>query len=150
MDEFPYYALSWFIYLLFTAVFLLFCTWHSRKWSIWARIPVLTFIAALALTPGITISGESWWSPAAIIMIFELDSKGLSGIWKGLLSIIAFWIVLMISTFIVNWRLGKSKRFGSRKSKVNSADSDDALSEENSSKYNDPEQRDIDLLEPDN
>ncbi|PCJ49760.1 MAG: hypothetical protein COA74_04735 [Gammaproteobacteria bacterium] len=110
MDEFPYYALSWFVYLIVTAIFLLFCGWHSRNWSSWVRVPVLTFIAALALTPGITISGETWWSPAAIIMIFELDQKGLIGILRSGLAIIAVWILFMIGTVLVKWRLNKKPK----------------------------------------
>jgi len=74
------------------------------------RIPLLTFIAAMALTPGVTVSGETWWSPAAIIMIFELDSKGLSGIWGGLLSIIAFWLIFMVISFTVRWKLNKKQK----------------------------------------
>jgi hypothetical protein len=109
MDEFPYYGLSWFVYLMVAAIFLLFCAWHSRNWSVWARIPVLTFIAALALTPGVTISGETWWSPAAIIMIFELDQKGFAGILRSGISIMMVWILFMVATVITRWRLGKWK-----------------------------------------
>ncbi len=107
MDEFPYYGLSWFVYLLVAAIFLLTSFWKTRNWSSWARIPLLSFIAAMALTPGVTVSGESWWSPAAIIMIFELDQKGLSGLWSSLLAIIAVWLLLMIGTVLVRWKLIK-------------------------------------------
>ena len=54
-------------------------------------------------------------------MIFELDQKGLTGIWRGGLSIIAFWIIFMLGSFIVRWKLNKKRR-----PKV----SDDALKEE--------------------
>lgn len=114
MNEFPYYGLSWFFYLIVTAIFLLFCAWHSRNWSVWVRIPVLTFIAALALTPGVTISGESWWSPAAIIMIFELDQKGLAGISRILISIMMVWILFMIGAVIYKWKAHSWKIFSRR------------------------------------
>ena len=81
MEEFPYYGLSWFFYLVVAAGFLLLSAYKTRDWSFWIRLPLLSFIAAMALTPGVTVSGETWWSPAAIIMIFELDQKGLTGIW---------------------------------------------------------------------
>jgi len=110
MEEFPYYTVTWFFYLIATAMFLLLCAWKSRSWSDWVRIPVLTFFAAMALTPGITVSGETWWSPAAIIMIFELDKNGLVGFWKGALSIIACWIVFMLISFIARWQLNKNKK----------------------------------------
>ena len=100
IEEFPYYGLSWFFYFLTTAAFLLFSLWKTRGWSSTVRIPLLTFIAALALTPGLTLPGEGWYSPAAIIMIFELDKKGLPGIWHSALSIIASWIIMMTITFI--------------------------------------------------
>ena len=109
MEEFPYYTLSWFFYLLFAVIFLLLSTWKSRSWSPWLRIPVLTFIAAMAFTPGITLSGESYWSPAAIIMIFELDQKGFVGIFRGAISIITVWLLLMISTIIIRWKFSKNK-----------------------------------------
>ena len=109
MEEFPYYSLSWFFYLLCAAIFLLLCTWKTRNWTAWLRIPGLTFIAAMALTPGVTTSGESYWSPAAIIMIFELDQKGLTGVWRGAISIITVWVLLMISTVVVRWKINKNK-----------------------------------------
>ncbi len=107
MEEFPYYGLSWFLYLIVTAVFLLLTAWKTRDWSKWFRIPLITFIAAMALTPGVTVPDESWWSPAAIVMIFELDQKGLSGIWPSMISIITFWIFLLIATFVIRWLLIK-------------------------------------------
>jgi hypothetical protein len=125
MDEFPYYGLSWFFYLIVAAMFLMFCAWHSRNWSVWIRIPVLTFIAALALTPGVTISGESWWSPAAIIMIFELDQKGLAGISRSVVSIIMVWILFMISTVIFRWRFSSWKLNKKNKSQASPIDDQD-------------------------
>ena len=113
MEEFPYYGLSWFFYLVVAAGFLLLSAYKTRDWSFWIRLPLLSFIAAMALTPGVTVSGETWWSPAAIIMIFELDQKGLTGIWGSLLSIIAVWIIIMISTVILRWQL--KRRAGSKK-----------------------------------
>lgn len=110
MEEFPYYGLSWFFYLVFAAIFLLLSSLKTRGWPVWVRIPLLTFIAAMALTPGLTLSGETWWSPAAIIMIFELDQKGLSGIWRGALSILAFWLLFMLVTFVARWRLSKRRK----------------------------------------
>jgi len=107
MEEFPYYGLSWFFYLIVAASFLLLSAWKTRHWSLWTRIPLLSFFAAMALTPGVTVPGESWWSPAAIIMIFEMDQKGLSGIWPSLISIIFFWIFLMFATIIARWLLIK-------------------------------------------
>jgi len=109
MDEFPYYGISWFFYLLAAACFLLLSAWKSQGLSDWIRIPILCFVAAMALTPGITVSGESWWSPAAIIMIFELDQNGLPGMVKSLISIITVWIVLMGGTVIIR-KLIKKKR----------------------------------------
>ena len=110
MEEFPYYHLSWFIYLILSMLFLLLSARTTRKWPIWLRIPLLSFIAAMALTPGITISGESWWSPAAIIMIFALDKNGLSGIWGSLLSILAFWLIFMVSASLMSWRINKRNK----------------------------------------
>ena len=107
MEEFPYYGLSWFFYLLVAAIFLLVSSWKTRDWSSWSRIPLLTFLAALALTPGVTVSGESWWSPAAIIMILELDQKGLIGSLPILLSILAVWILLITATVLIRWKLLK-------------------------------------------
>ena len=107
MEEFPYYGLSWFFYLLAAAGFLLLCLWKTRKWSYGVRIPLLTFFAAMSLTPGITLPGESWYSPAAIIMIFDLDRDGFSGILHSALSIIAVWLILMLATFIARWQLNK-------------------------------------------
>ena len=109
MEEFPYYGISWFFYLVTTAAFLLFSAWKTRAWSVWLRIPLLTFIAAMALTPGVTLSGESWWSPAAIIMIFQLDQKGLAGIWHSALSIIAVWLLMMTIAFFARWWLSRKQ-----------------------------------------
>jgi len=103
MEEFPYYGLSWFFYLIVAASFILFCAWKTRTWSKWARIPLLSFIAAMALTPGLTVPEESWLSPAAIIMIFEMDQKGLQGIWPSLISIITVWIIIMVGTISTRW-----------------------------------------------
>jgi len=80
MEEFPYYGLSWFLYLVVAAGFLLLSAYKTRVWSFWIRLPLLSFIAAMAVTPGVTMSGETWWSPAAIIMIF----MGSNTIYKGL------------------------------------------------------------------
>lgn len=107
MEEFPYYGLSWFFYLLAAASFLLFSAWKTRGWSIVFRLPLLTFIAAISFTPGVTLSGESWMSPAAIIMIFELDQKGLIGIWRSLLSIMAVWLLMLIASLGTRWWLIK-------------------------------------------
>ncbi|MCP4273236.1 MAG: hypothetical protein GY781_14980 [Gammaproteobacteria bacterium] len=103
MEEFPYYGLSWFFYLIVTASFILFSAWKTRTWSKWTRVPLLSFIAAMALTPGLTVPDESWWSPAAIIMIFEMDQKGLQGIWPSLISIITVWLILMVGTILTRW-----------------------------------------------
>jgi len=105
MEEFPYYGLSWFLYLIVSASFLLFTTWKTQKWSKWFRIPLISFIAAMALTPGSTIPDQSWKSPAAIIMVFEMDQKGLSGIWPSLISIVLTWIFLIIATILIRWLL---------------------------------------------
>ena len=112
MEEFPYYGLSWFFYLLVAAIFLLLSFWKTRSWSLWFRIPLLSFITAMALTPGVSVPGESWWSPAAIIMIFELDQKGLTGIWSSLLAIIAVWLLLMIGSALIVWKLKKNTQSG--------------------------------------
>jgi hypothetical protein len=140
MDEFPYYRLSWFVYLIVAATFLMFCAWHSRNWSVWARIPVLTFIAALALTPGVTISGENWWSPAAIIMIFEIDQKGFVGIIRSGISIVMVWVVFMISTITFRWSADKW-RFN-KKNKSQDLPIDDTLSKDKHKQVEliDPEQ----------
>ncbi len=103
MEEFPYYGLSWFFYLIVATSFILFSAWKTRTWSKWIRIPLLSFIAAMALTPGLTIPDESWWSPAAIIMIFEIDQKGMQGIWPSLTSIITSWIILMVGIILTRW-----------------------------------------------
>ena len=107
IEEFPYYGLTWFFYLLTTAAFLLVSLWKIRKWPIAVRIPLLTFFIAMALTPGLTPGEGTWYSPAAIIMIFQLDQKGLTGIWHSLLSIMMVWIILMIVTFVARWQLAK-------------------------------------------
>jgi len=107
IEEFPYYGLSWFLYLVVTAAFLLFCLYKTRNWPHWIRLSLLSFMAAMALTPGTTISGESWLSPAAIIMILELDKKGLSGIWPHLTSITAVWLLIMLLTSLVRWQFNK-------------------------------------------
>ena len=107
MEEFPYYGLSWFIYLIVAASFLLLVVWKTRNWSVWTRVPLITFIAAMAFTPGTTVSGEPWLSPAAIIMIFGMDQNGLSGIWAPLTSIIMVWLLLMLSTGLIRWKLMK-------------------------------------------
>ncbi|MCP4412702.1 MAG: hypothetical protein GY808_09080 [Gammaproteobacteria bacterium] len=103
MEEFPYYGLSWFFYLIVAASFILFSAWKTRTWSKWTRIPLISFLAAMALTPGLTVPDGSWWSPAAIIMIFEMDQKGLQGIWPSLISIITVWIMLMVGTILSRW-----------------------------------------------
>jgi len=135
MDEFPYYELSWFFYLLVAAMFLLFCAWHSRNWSSWARIPILTFIAALALTPGVTISGESWWSPAAIIMIFEIDRNGLAGISRNGISIIAVWLLFMVAALFFKWKAFKWLIFNVQGFSINK-------------KHNNKQKDDIELIDP--
>ena len=131
IDEFPYYGLSWFFYLLTTFAFLLVSMWKTRKWSNTIRIPLLSFFAAMALTPGLTLSGEGWYSPAAIIMIFELDKKGLSGIWHSALSIIGVWIMLMTATFITRWQLAKKAKKPNNKSNKSNEEKEPELIEPN-------------------
>ena len=103
MEEFPYYGLSWFAYLLLSASFLLLSIWKSKNLNQWLRIPLLTLIAAMAFTPATTIQGEAFWSPAAIVMVFEIDQYGLNGFWRAGLGIIMVWLVLMIGTFATRW-----------------------------------------------
>ena len=110
MEEFPYYQLSWFFYLVFAALFLLASGWKTRSWSLWLRVPLLCFIAAMALTPGVTVSGESWWSPAAIIMVFDIDQKNMPGFWRNFISIIAVWILMIIATLTTRWVLKKKRQ----------------------------------------
>ncbi len=109
MEEFPYYGLSWFLYLIVAVIFLLVSSWKTKKWSPWIRIPLLTFIAAMALTPGITISGQSWWSPAAIIMVFEIDQQGIAGASRGAIPIVLAWIFLMIISSLIHWKFFSKK-----------------------------------------
>lgn len=142
VEEFPYYGLSWFFYLLVAASFLLLCAWKTRHWSMAVRIPLLSFIAAMALTPGTTISGESWWSPAAIIMIFELDQKGLIGIWRSAISIIMVWLLLMAGSFTVRWRLGKKQP--TRQLKQQSETVDESEVDE----FSQPELKDPEINQP--
>jgi hypothetical protein len=107
MEEVPYYGLSWFIYLLLSASFLLMSIWRSRRMKFWLRIPMLCFIAAMAFTPATTMPGQDWWSPAAIVMVFEIDQSGLSGFLRAGLGIIIVWIVLTIGTFLARWILNR-------------------------------------------
>jgi len=110
MEEFPYYGLSWFAYILMAAIFILFTAWKTKTWNLYARIPLLTFISAMALTPSLTVVGESWWSPAAIIMIFELDQHGSAGLWRGAIPIIIVWLLMMMVAVVYFWKLKPTRR----------------------------------------
>ena len=107
MEEVPYYGLTWFVYLLLSACFFVFSFWHSRNMKFWLRIPILSLIAAMAFTPATTIQGEAFWSPAAIVMVFEIDQLGFAGFWRAGLAIIAMWVVFMIGSFLGRWLLNK-------------------------------------------
>ena len=103
MEEVQNYGLTWFLYLVLAAAFLLLGAYHSRKLTFWLRIPLLALIAAMAFTPASTLQGEAWWSPAAIVMIFEIDQNGFAGFWRAGLGIIVVWILLTITSFIGRW-----------------------------------------------
>ena len=109
MDGVENYGLTWLIYLVLSAAFLLLSFWHSRKLSFWLRIPILSFIAAMAFTPATTLQGDSWLSPAAIVMVFEIDQNGIAGFWRAGLGIIITWVVLMVISFALRWFLGRKK-----------------------------------------
>ena len=109
MEEVPYYGLSWFVYLLLSGLFLLLSFWKSRKLTVWLRIPILSFIAAMAFTPMTTMPGDGWLSPAAIVMVFEIDQSGFSGFLRAGLAIITAWLSLTIISFISWWLLSKGK-----------------------------------------
>lgn len=103
MEEVPYYGLSWFGYLLLSGTFL-FLSWRkSQNLSLWIRVPLLTLIVAMAFTPAATIPGQDWWSPAAIVMVFDIDQSGFKGFWRAGLGIIMVWLVLMIGTSVRIW-----------------------------------------------
>ena len=70
----------------------------------------------MAFTPSTTIPGESWWSPAAIVMVFEIDQSGFAGFWRSGLSIIVLWLVIMIFSFLGRWlwRKRQAKAIDSR------------------------------------
>ncbi len=110
MDGVENYGLTWFIYLLLSFIFLLLSFWHSRKLSFWIRIPILSFIAAMAFTPATTLQGDSWWSPAAIVMIFEIDQNGIAGFWRAGLGIIIAWLVITLISFIAHWFFRRKKK----------------------------------------
>ena len=110
MDGVENYGLTWGIYLLLSVAFLLLSFWHSRNLTFWLRIPILSFIAAMALTPATTLQGDSWLSPAAIVMVFEIDQNGLAGFWRAGLGIIITWITLTVLSFAVRWFLGRNKK----------------------------------------
>ena len=42
-------------------------------------------------------------SPAAIVMIFEIDQNGMAGFWRAGLGIIVAWLILTIVGFIGRW-----------------------------------------------
>lgn len=110
MDGVENYGLTWFIYLLLSCVFLVLSFWHSRKLTFWLRIPILCFIAAMAFTPSTTLQNDSWLSPAAIVMVFEIDQDGFAGFWRAGLGIIIVWLVLTIASFIIRWFLRRKKK----------------------------------------
>lgn len=109
MEEVPYYGLNWFVYLLLSGIFLLLSFWKSRNLVAWLRIPILSFIAAMAFTPMTTMQGEGWWSPAAIVMVFEIEQNGFSGFLRAGLAIIMAWLSITIVSFIGWWVLNKGK-----------------------------------------
>jgi len=109
MEEFPYYGLSWFAYLVVAAIFILLSAWKTKSWNLYTRIPVISFISAMALTPSLTVVGDSWWSPAAIIMIFEIDQQGMVGAWRGAIPILISWILLMTLASVYFWKLKPKK-----------------------------------------
>ena len=57
----------------------------------------------MAFTPSTTMPGEDWWSPAAIVMVFEIDQSGFGGFMRAGIGIIAVWIFLTLTSFIVRW-----------------------------------------------
>ena len=110
MDGVENYGLTWFIYLVLSGAFLLLSLWHSRNLTFWLRIPILSFIAAMAFTPATTLQGDSWLSPAAIVMVFEIDQNGIAGFWRAGLGIIIVWIVLTIVSFATRWFLRRKRQ----------------------------------------
>ena len=42
-------------------------------------------------------------SPAAIVMIFEIDQNGMAGFWRAGVGIIVAWLILTVVGFIGRW-----------------------------------------------
>ena len=109
MEDIPNYGLTWLAYLALSISFLALSYWTSRSLKFWIRIPILAFIAAMALTPSTTIQGEGWWSPAAIVMVFEIDQNGFAGFWRAGLGILIVWLVVTIISFVTRWFLRRKQ-----------------------------------------
>jgi len=124
VEEVPYYGMSWFFYLLAAAGFMLFSSWKTKSWSAWIRIPMLCFFAAMAFTPTSTMQGEGWWSPAAIVMVFEIDQNGFAGFWRAGLAIIVSWILLIVATLVARWQLLRMKRSVPKNATIDNSKSD--------------------------
>ena len=103
MENIQNYGLIWFLYLLLAAGFTLLSFYYSRRLTFWLRIPILALVAAMAFTPASTIPGDTAMSPAAIVMIFEIDQNGMAGFWRAGLGIIVAWLILTIVGFIGRW-----------------------------------------------
>ena len=64
----------------------------------------------MAFTPVTYMEGESYLSPAAIVMIFEIEKDGLTGIWRSGLGIIVVWLLLSIGGLAGNWYLKRRSK----------------------------------------
>ena len=110
MEEFPYYSLTWLLYFAFSASFLWLSYRRLKDSSIWLRLPLMSFIFAFALTPGPTLDDQSWLSPAAIIMIFELvDKREFSAISSSVSAILLVWLLAMIVWSIIRFLTSRKK-----------------------------------------
>ena len=110
MDEFPYYSLTWLVYLALSLSFLWLSYRRLKDSSIWLRLPLMSFIFAFALTPGPTLDVQSWLSPAAIIMIFELvDKREFSAISNSLSAILLVWLLAMVVWTIIRVLTSRKK-----------------------------------------
>ncbi|PIP80363.1 MAG: hypothetical protein COW84_05620 [Gammaproteobacteria bacterium CG22_combo_CG10-13_8_21_14_all_40_8] len=89
----------WIVWTIYTSVGLIVLAmlrYPMRRANRWLQLLLLIPVATLMFTP-LTIQPESeYWAPAALVMIFEIEEQGMTGMVRGLIPLILTYLGLML------------------------------------------------------
>ncbi len=82
-------TIVWALYIGLGLIFLALLWWPLRHRPRWLQCLLLSVASGIVFTPLPIEPGSPHWAPAALVMIFDLEDKGVDGLWRG------FWPMLM-------------------------------------------------------